>query len=295
MAISSLRQATAAHRLLDATVSSRQLIEPVVAHLRFAAGIADRAAAAAVDDGRAAVSEIAGLAAWLHWDVQDVVSAQKYYALAVRAAKSAEQPMLVAYMLGSMAQLRLDHNDAFGSAQMLTQARLELSQSKSPTVLAWLSSLEARASVAGGDHQAAVDSLAVARDAAQEAAETEDIPWPWMSAFAPGKVAAQCAFCAAESDDDQEVHSSVEEALRDGLGEKQRALLQLTRAEAFLRAGDVGTAFGLAAEALDTGLRFDSARAVERARQLRRSHRGSRTREVREFDEVLRTWTVGRT
>lgn len=92
---------TMAHRRLDGISSSAELIQPVLAHLRMAsnmqAEVWDPLSGKAVV---AAVSEAAGLAGWLHWDMHDLGSARRHYRLAVeQAQRRGEDSMLTAYML----------------------------------------------------------------------------------------------------------------------------------------------------------------------------------------------------
>ena len=95
---------TTAHRKLDGTTPAPELTEPVLAHLRMAtrmqAQIWDPIGAKAM---AAAVSEVAGLAGWLHWDTHDLGSARRHYRLAIDYAQRAEDSLLTAYMLGSLA------------------------------------------------------------------------------------------------------------------------------------------------------------------------------------------------
>lgn len=287
-AVASIRKATSAHRRLDATIPSRDLAGPVLAHLRFAAGVGGAASPDGKHEASAAVSEVAGFAAWLHWDLLDVVAAQRYYSLAVHAAEAARQPALTAYMLGSLAQLMWEHGDVLASDRLLSHARRKVANLNASTVFAWLSALEARTHAVSGDRRSAYRCLDVANDAAEVAADTGDRPWPWMSPFAPSKVAAQRAMCALDVGDHKAVHTAVSAALVDGLGDKQRALLELTRADALLRSGDVEMSFRLGEKALRTGLALDSRRVIESARQLRRSHEGRMMPAVRDFDERLR-------
>ncbi|MGH3972669.1 MAG: hypothetical protein ACRDS9_05020, partial [Pseudonocardiaceae bacterium] len=73
---------TTAYRKLDGTTPSPTLTEPVLAHLRMAtrmqAQIWNPGSAKAMV---AAVSEVAGLAGWLHWDTHDLGSARRHYRL----------------------------------------------------------------------------------------------------------------------------------------------------------------------------------------------------------------------
>ena len=110
-----------AHRRLDATTSSRDLVEPVAAHLRMATGmqakIWDPMSRTAM---AAAVSEVAGLAGWLYWDMHDLGSARRHYRIAVEQAERAGgDSMLTAYMLGSLASFVVVQEGAADEGLML--------------------------------------------------------------------------------------------------------------------------------------------------------------------------------
>jgi transcriptional regulator with XRE-family HTH domain len=104
---------TVAHRKLDGITSSSELAEPVLAHLRMAtriqAEIWDPVGAKAM---AAAVSEVAGLAGWLHWDMHDLGSARRHYRLALKHAQRADDSLLTTYMLGSLASFVVQEGEA---------------------------------------------------------------------------------------------------------------------------------------------------------------------------------------
>jgi len=101
-----IRSITAAQRILDGDTPSRELSDAVRAHLRLATC---KHAAARDPDARkmiaTGISEIAGFAGWLHWDMYDLGSARSFYANAIKAAASTDNNTLSAYMLGSLAAL----------------------------------------------------------------------------------------------------------------------------------------------------------------------------------------------
>ncbi|MEU8877708.1 helix-turn-helix transcriptional regulator [Streptomyces javensis] len=108
-----LRVATTAFRRLDGTTPSRQLSEPVLAHLRLTQAITSDAETTEQRARLAAVgSEAASLAGWLAWDMNDIGSARTWYGAAIKAARISGDRLLLAYQLGSLAGFEADAGNA---------------------------------------------------------------------------------------------------------------------------------------------------------------------------------------
>jgi transcriptional regulator with XRE-family HTH domain len=282
-----LRLSTTAYRRLDGTTPSRDLSEVVRAHLRLiqtithtATGYAERGRLAAVG------SEVASFAGWLAWDTGDNGSARSWYGSAVKAARSAGDPLLTAYQGGSLAQFEAHAGNGTEALNLTRRARRVLGSSRPAVADAWLSSVEAFAHAVAGDRHSADKALTAARAGAENLPE-EVPPWPWVFTFTPAKVAAARVACGARLGLADWVLSEDTEALASG-HDKQRALLALDVSAGHLAAGRVDAAFALASHALETGLRYRSGRIVERARAIRRSlTTSSPPKVVREFDERL--------
>lgn len=147
-----MRTITSMHRRLDGTMPTREIAEPVLAHLRAAT----RRHAAVVDpvarqQMAAVVSEAAGFSGWLHWDLYDLGSARRYYEAAVKAARGSGDPMLIAYMLGSLAALVSNQGHGRESLRLTRAAEQELGPAPPATARAWLACQEAMAHAAAGD------------------------------------------------------------------------------------------------------------------------------------------------
>ncbi|KWT60547.1 hypothetical protein ADL21_18560 [Streptomyces albus subsp. albus] len=284
-----LRLATAAFRRMDGSTASRQLVEPVLAHLRLIQQVAQ-------DAGRreqrarlaAAGSEAAGLAAWLSWDMGDHGSARTWYGAAVKAARRASHPLLAAYQLGSLAQFEAHSGNVAQGLALARQARRALGQEYPAVADAWLSSVEALALAAGGDAVAVGSALDEAAGKARGVAA--EAPWPWVFTFDGAKVAAVRVACGARLGRADWVSAAQDDAsaiLASG-HEKQRALFMLDVASGYVVSGRIDGAFDLAKRALEVGLRFKSGRIVERARSVRRAYSPVvPPRVVRDFDERM--------
>lgn len=285
-----LRLATAAFRRMDGSTSSRQLVEPVLAHLRLIQKIAQETGR---QESRArlasAGSEAAGLAAWLFWDMGDHGSARTWYGAAVKAARRAFHPLLAAYQLGSLAQFEAYTGNAAQGLALVRQAR-RLPGEECPAVAdAWLSSVEALAHAAAGDTDAVGNALGDAVSKARSVAA--EAPWPWVFSFNGAKVAAVRVACGARLGRVDWISAALDDAgavLASG-HEKQRALLMLDIASGHLASGRIDGAFDLAVRALEVGLRFKSGRIVERARSVRHAYTPAiPPKVVRDFDDRVR-------
>ncbi|MGW1622289.1 helix-turn-helix domain-containing protein, partial [Streptomyces sp. NPDC002172] len=249
---------------------------------RSARGDGDRERLAAVG------SEAASFAGWLAWDKGDNGSARSWYGAAIKAAKTAGNPLLAAYQRGTLAQFEAHAGNGVEALNQAFRARRALGDRRPPVADAWLSSVEALGHAAVGDRRAADRALATSRSAAEAMKVTEEPPpWPWVFSFTPDKVAACRVTCGARLRLSEWVLSDDVEVLATGHA-KQRALLVLDIAVGHLAAGRVEAAFALASRALDTGLTYRSGRIVERARAVRRTlTTASPPKVVRDFDERL--------
>ncbi|MEU3956025.1 helix-turn-helix transcriptional regulator [Streptomyces achromogenes] len=284
-----LRLTTSAYRRLDGTTPSRDLADAMDGHIRLiqtitrtATGDADRARLAAVG------SEAASFAGWLAWDKGDHGSARSWYGGAVKAARTAQNPLLAAYQIGTLAQFEAHAGNGVEALNLARRARRVLGEQRPAVADAWLLTVEALGYAVAGDRRGTDRALIESRTAAEAlTAEQEPPPWPWVFSFTPDKVAACRVTCGARLGLPEWVLAQDVEALATGHA-KQRALLVLDIAAGHLAGGRVEAAFALASRALEAGLQYRSGRIVERARALRRSlTTASPPKVVRDFDERL--------
>lgn len=297
-----LTAVTGGQRRLDATTPARELVRGVVAHVEMADRLYDRAGDGPLAAGiAAALSEAAGLAAWLHADMLDIGSARRYYRVAVDRACRAGHDLLAVYMLGSLAAFEIEADDPALGLAHIAEARRRLGPCPHPTPQAWLSAIEALGhATARRDEQRATRSL-LAAERAVEAASPAGPPWPWVFPFDAAKLAGYRALVAVRLDrPDQALAAFAEFAGEAGTVAcrsavpKQRAAVMLEVATAVRQNGArwhdtdrIDEAFRLAGEALETGLTYASERIVQRARRFRREYTGPVTESVRRFDDRL--------
>ncbi|MFH9735872.1 helix-turn-helix domain-containing protein [Streptomyces sp. NPDC017260] len=284
-----LRLTTSAYRRLDGTTPSRDLAEAVDGHIRLIQTIT-RSTTSDADRARlaAAGSEAASFAGWLAWDKGDHGSARSWYGGAIKAARTAGNPLLTAYQTGTLAQFEAHAGNGVEALNLARRARRVLGEHRPAVADAWLSSVEALGYAAAADSHRSDRALAASRAGAEAlTADQEPPPWPWVFSFTPDKVAACRVTCGARLGLPEWVLAEDVEALTTGHA-KQRALLVLDIAAGHLAGGRVEAAFALASRALDVGLQYRSGRIVERVRGVRRSlTTTSPPKVVRDFDERL--------
>jgi hypothetical protein len=213
--------------------------------------------------------------------------ARSWYGSAIRAARSAGDPLLAAYQAGSLAQFEAHAGNGVQALNLAQNARRLLGPDRPGVADAWLSSVEALAHAANGDQRGADRALTRSRSVAETLSAEEPPPWPWVFQFDSVKVAACRVTCGAKLGLADWALTDDTEALATGHS-KQRALVVLDLAAGHLAAGRIEAAFALASRAVDTGLQYRSGRIVERARAVRRSLvLTSPPKVVRDFDERL--------
>lgn len=282
-----LRLSTSAYRRLDASTPSRDLEESVRTHMRLIQSITRDASEDQRPRLAAVGSEAASLAGWLSWDMGDNGSARAWYGSAIKAARSAGDPLLTAYQAGSLAQFEAHAGNGAQALNLTRKARRALGEKRPAVADAWLSSVEALAHASAGDRRRADQALTASRAAVATLDDQDPPPWPWVFTFTETKVAAARVACGARLGLADWVLSEDTEALATGHA-KQRALLVLDIAAGHLAGGRVEAAFALAGRALDTGLKYRSGRIVERVRSVRRTLTTTTPpKVVRDFDERL--------
>lgn len=96
-------------------------------------------------------SRLAGLRAWLYFDMAELDAADAWFAAAVRAAQEAEDHDLCGYLLGARSLVPTDRNDHVTAGHLLECAQ-QHAKGASHATRAWLDVLDARSLAARGDH-----------------------------------------------------------------------------------------------------------------------------------------------
>jgi transcriptional regulator with XRE-family HTH domain len=288
---STLTGITGAQRRLEAVTPARELARGALAQVELAGRVLARASRSPFAAGiRAALSEAAGFAAWVHADMHDTGTARAHYRLAVDHARQAGHGVLAGYMLGSLAAFEIDADDPSLALSLVAVARRQLGDRPPATARAWLSGIEALACASIGDAGAALRALSVAESAAGAGERASVPPWPWVFPFNQAKLAAHRAMVMVRLGKADEAVAAFAESLSSAQpAAKQRGVLMTEIATAKALAGEYDEALQFASSALSTGVTYGSERVMHRVRAFRRRFTGPVTPGVRAFDEKLQS------
>lgn len=234
-------------------------------------------------------SEAASLVGWLAWDMADHGSARTWYGSAIKAARTAGDPLLGAYQTGSLAQFEVEAGNTAEGLRLIARTRRQLGPDLPAIAAAWLASIEA-----------------VAHATARRRTRHRTVPALLRTAHRPrpprGPAAVAVGVLLRRSEGRLLPCRVRRPARPPPMGpvltgdrdrpvlrpREQRALLTLDVATGHLSTGRVDSAFALATRAVQDGLRLRSGRIVERARAFRRSYASATPPGiVRDFDTLL--------
>lgn len=231
---------------------------------------------------------LAGLRAWLYFDMAEYQAADAWFAGAVTAAREADDRNLCGWLLGARSLIPVDHQD-YASAAVLLEEAQAMARGASPTTRAWLDMLEARALAGLGDSRGFAacqqratkpltrTSLSERHHGMDFASEHLDLSYyEGLSLLLIGQSeAAGTAFGAA-------LGNLPKTRL------KARAILTLSIAVAAAEAQQLDEAVARAREALTIAGDQPIRRVWQRANEVRRAvEPARRSTAVRDFDEQL--------
>jgi tetratricopeptide (TPR) repeat protein len=220
------------------------------------------------------MGDLATVAGWMCHDVSMHTAAQRYFLLALQAAKEADDPNLGVHILSCMAR-QAGHLGRPGDAlELIHLARYGARHTATPTVSALLHSLEARYYAmlgrlkdfarAAGQAEAAFADRDPARDPA------------WVAYFDTSEYYATVGIChlitaqAAAPERAKRAIDMIAHALahRDPSRVRSRAFDHLGLARAYLAAGELESAEAAGTMALELIAKVSSARVRDRLREL---------------------------
>ena len=222
------------------------------------------------------IGDLATVAGWMCHDVSMHTAAQRYFLLALQAAKEADDPNLGAHVLSCMAR-QAGHLGRPGDAlELIHLARYGARHTATPTVDALLHSLEARYYAMMGrlkdfDRAAGQAEAAFAdRDPAQDPA--------WVAYFDTSEYYATLGIChqiAARTSAPGQARRAIDMighalAHRDPSRVRSRAFDHLGLARAYLAAGELESAEAAGTTALELTGKVSSARVRDRLHELLR-------------------------
>ena len=260
-----VREPTLGYRHLESKVPSRTLAPAVREHYALARSVVSNSDSA---QGYAALSEIAGLSAWLSWDIADTAAARALYVESVRWAEGTGDPLLISYMMGSLGQFAVDTGDTKHGLDLLDRARTRMDTSAPHTAIAWIESLRAVALADLAEKDATHRALSLAESCA---AQSGDPSWPFVFAFDCAKAARWRAMALSRLGDHRAALQLFAETDLQPCAPKQRSLSLVQQARSWALLGDLDRACTLAEDALGAGRHYRSERAIGQVRAFRRS------------------------
>jgi transcriptional regulator with XRE-family HTH domain len=276
-------------RRLDDRIGSRDLLGPVLGHLRFITRLLQGSQPTQVHHRLCvAAAQVAQLAGWLSFDANLHADARAYYDVAVKAADEGNDAALSAYVLGCRGVVEIYGGQPEAGLQFAQAALYRGSAVVTATTQAWLYRVEALAQAALAEADRCSASLGKAEQAMERSDAAEDPPWIYH--FDRSQLAGQKGACYVR------LHRP--EAAREALGEALTTLspefvrdrsLHLTHlAGAFAQQGEIEESCRRAAQSLEIIVQMGSARELRRLRELRRElDPFAATRAVKDLDAQL--------
>jgi len=276
-------------RRLDDRIGSRDLQGPVTGHLQLITSLLQGSQPGPVHRRLCtAAAQVAQLAGWLAFDMNDHKAAKRYYEVALRAAQEAGDRALAAYVLGCMSVVATYSKDAHAGLQLAHEAQRRGRGSVTATTLAWLCRVEALALATLGEAAPCGSALDRAEAAIDEASPASDPPWIYH--FNRSQLAGQKGACYVRLHQPHDARAALGEALTTLSTEfvRDRSLHLTHLASAYAQQGEIEEACRLAGDSLTNAMYTGSARELRRIHEFRRDlDPWNGTAAVKELDAQL--------
>ena len=274
--VAQIRAAIEAFRSLDNTYGGGLTREAVIGQLIATVSLVEDTTYAE-EVGRkliTGVGDLAAVAGWMCHDVSMHAAAQRYFLLALQAAKEAEDPNLGAHVLSCIAR-QAGHLGRPGDAlELIHLARYGARHTATPTIDALLHSLEARYYAMMGRWKEFDRAAGQAEAAFADRDPTQDPAW--VAYFDTSEYYATLGIChqiAARTSAPGQARLAIEMighalARRDPGRVRSRAFDHLGLARAYLVAGELESAEAAGTTALQLIGKVSSARLRDRLHEL---------------------------
>jgi transcriptional regulator with XRE-family HTH domain len=276
-------------RHLDDRIGARDLQGPVTGHLQLITALLQGSQPGPVHRRLCtAAAQVAQLAGWLAFDMNDHGSAKRYYDVALRAAQEGGDRALAAYVLGCMSVVATYGDDPRSGLQLAQEAQDRGTGAVTATTLAWLCRVEALAMATLGKAGPCAASLDRAEQAIVRTAPHDDPPWIYH--FNRSQLAGQKGACYVRLHRPRDAQAALGEALTTLSTEfvRDRSLHLTHLASAYAQQGEVEEACRLAGDSLRNAMHTGSARELRRIHEFRGTlDRWGETSAVKELDAQL--------
>jgi len=216
------------------------------------------------------MSEIAGFTAWLWLDLNNSTVARQHYLLAVYGAQQAQDSMLTAYMIGSLASVASDEGDTGEALALCTAVDKQLEHGCTPTARVWSTALRATALAGAGDRAPTLRLLGDAERMIDDSMAEGGMAWPWLYPYSADKLAATGPHCELLLGNCAAAKAGLIAALTShAIAPRQRGHLLIDLARACLHADEVDESCGALSEALDLAVSNQSRRLLHSVHLVR--------------------------
>jgi tetratricopeptide (TPR) repeat protein len=280
----------ASYRQQYAMVPSGRLLGRTLARLHDIAQLADQSQKNEMPPQLYSVAgQTAGLAGWLSFDLHDHESAERYYRVALDAARQLRDHWVEAYVLGSTSFLAMFKGDTQAAIDILGQARGLAGNGSSLVVRSWIAAVFAEAHSLAGNDRVCLAMLDEAEDYARNAPADD----PATDLFDTARLDGYRGACLVRFSRADEAHPVLERALgllRPELKRQQSNVLT-DDALALLQLGALDESCKLALKSVKLVATIRPAVGSARMRRLRGRYEPWRDHPaVRELDQCL--WSV---
>ncbi len=259
-------------RAMDDLAGGGDVLSLAPSHFSWVAGLLDRAS---YDDttGRklhVALAELGQLVGWTCFDTNQRGLAQRYNIAALRAAHVADDRLLGAHILGSMANQAYPWRPA-EAVTLIDTAVAGSRGHQTPTLLAELDLRKAYAYATLNDASACTAAISRARSHVEQGATDDDPPYQYW--VRPAEITVGAGYSLMQLGRADQAADLIDQgiAMYGASFDRDRQICLTFHTEALLRPGkqrDLDAAAGKGIEALHLAERLSSTRSVERIRDL---------------------------
>jgi hypothetical protein len=244
-------------------------------HFGWVAGLLDHASYTDATGRKlhSALAELGGLIGWCCYDTGQHGLAQRYCIAGLRAAHSADDRLLGAHILGSMAYQAAHQGRPAEAVTFIDTARAGTRGQQTPTLLAELDIWKAHAFATLNDASACTTAISQARTHVEQPANDNDPPYLYW--VRPAEITASAGECLLHLGQADRAAVMIDEgiALFDAPFTRDRQYYLTYLVEALVRPGkqrDLDAAVGKGIEAIQLAENLSSTLNVDRIRDLSR-------------------------
>src|SRR6266487_2099275 len=275
---------------LRTTIGYRSLLHGFTGHLETVVHLLQCSQSPASRKRLCAIaSEITQRIGAIYFDMNDYASAREYYNVSIETAREAEDSMLWAIGLVRMSSLPIYSKRPQDALPLLQAARQLAGANGTPTILAWMASMEAEACANLHDEHASLKVLGQAERLTDHSRVEED---PHEIKFDHARFAGYKGVCYLRLQQPEAALIALNEGTNltyGALSVRQQSILLADSAAAHNQLGEIEEACGLATQALMMTDQTKSLLVTQRLLDFRQSikKQWESSQPVKEFDTQL--------